>query len=330
MARRISQAKQRIKNSGIPFALPPESDRSGRLAVVLHVLYLIFTEGYVSTSGPTLLRRELSAEAIRLARLVHRLLPDDGEVAGLLALMLLTDARWPARTGPDGTLVPMAEQDRSRWDAAAIAEGVALISAVLPRGEPGPYQLQAAIAAIHDEAPSADQTDWPQILALYALLLQVSDGPMVHSATPSRRRWCTARGPAWTCSMRSTPMDGWPETTGRSPCARICWRRPETGPPHATPTWRRPGGAPARPSCATSMPVLPGSTTARPRWGRPRHPLVQPARASWPFGRSDSGEAAHLTGEVRLIGVAAAHGDLAQRDVRVDRAQCLLEAEDAL
>ena len=178
MARRISRAKQRIKSSGVPFALPVGPDRTQRLAAVLHVLYLIFTEGYVATTGPHLLRRELAAEAIRLTRALHRLLPDDGEVAGLLALMLLTDARWPARTGPDGTLIPMAEQDRSRWNAAAIAEGVALISAVLPRGEPGPYQLQAAIAAVHDEAPSADETDWPQILALYELLLQVSDSPI--------------------------------------------------------------------------------------------------------------------------------------------------------
>jgi RNA polymerase sigma factor (sigma-70 family) len=179
MTRRISRAKRRIRDSGVPFALPAEPDWAGRLGAVLHVLYLIFTEGYVTTSGPGLLRRELSVEAIRLARIVHRLLPDDAEVAGLLALMLLTDARWPARTGPDGALVPMAEQDRSRWDAAAITEGVALISAVLPRGEPGPYQLQAAIAAIHDEATSAEQTDWPQILALYELLRRISDSPLV-------------------------------------------------------------------------------------------------------------------------------------------------------
>jgi len=146
---------------------------------VLHVLYLIFNEGYASTSGPDLHRSELSAEAIRLARMVHRLLPEDGEVTGLLALMLLTDARRPARTGPDGSLVPMAEQDRGRWDAAAIAEGVALITGALPHGPTGPYQLQAAIAAIHDEAPSAEETDWPQIVALYELLLQVTSNPVV-------------------------------------------------------------------------------------------------------------------------------------------------------
>jgi RNA polymerase sigma factor (sigma-70 family) len=179
MTRRISRAKQRIKDSGLPFSLPPDSERTERLGAVLHVLYLVFNEGYASTSGPSLQRGELSAEAIRLARIVHRLLPDDGEVTGLLALMLLTDARRPARTGPDGGLIPMAEQDRSRWDADAIAEGVALITGALPRGPTGPYQLQAAIAAIHDEAPSAEATDWPQIVALYELLLRISDNPVV-------------------------------------------------------------------------------------------------------------------------------------------------------
>jgi RNA polymerase sigma factor (sigma-70 family) len=179
MTRRISRAKQRIKDSGVPFGMPPGSERTQRLGAVLHVLYLIFNEGYASTSGPSLQRTELSAEAIRLARMVHRLLPDDGEVAGLLALMLLTDARRPARTGPDGELIPMAEQDRSRWNAGYIAEGVALITDALPRGPTGPYQLQAAIAALHDEAPSAEATDWPQIMALYELLMQISDNPVV-------------------------------------------------------------------------------------------------------------------------------------------------------
>jgi RNA polymerase sigma factor (sigma-70 family) len=179
MTRRISRAKQRIKESGVPFAMPPGGERGQRLGAVLHVLYLVFNEGYTSTSGPSLHRGELSAEAIRLARMVHRLLPGDAEVAGLLALMLLTDARRPARAGPDGGLVPMAEQDRSLWDASRIAEGVALITEALPRGPTGPYQLQAAIAAIHDEAPSAEATDWPQIVALYELLRQTSDNPVV-------------------------------------------------------------------------------------------------------------------------------------------------------
>jgi RNA polymerase sigma factor (sigma-70 family) len=179
MTRRISRAKQRIKDSGIPFGMPLASERTERLGAVLHVLYLIFNEGYATTSGPSLQRTELSAEAIRLARMVHRLLPEDGEVAGLLALVLLTDARRPARTGPDGGLIPMDEQDRSLWNADAIAEGVALITEALPHGATGPYQLQAAIAAIHDEAPSAAATDWPQIMALYELLLRIADNPVV-------------------------------------------------------------------------------------------------------------------------------------------------------
>jgi RNA polymerase sigma factor (sigma-70 family) len=179
MTRRISRAKQTIGNSGVPFRMPPRSEQAQRLAVVLRVLYLIFNEGYASTSGPHLYRADLSAEAIRLTRLLHQMLPDDGETTGLLALMLLTDARRPARTGPDGTLIPMDEQDRTRWNAGYITEGVSLISAALPCGTTGPYQLQAAIAAVHDEAPSADATDWPQIMALYEVLMQTSDNPVV-------------------------------------------------------------------------------------------------------------------------------------------------------
>jgi RNA polymerase sigma factor (sigma-70 family) len=179
MTRRISRAKQQIKASAAPFRMPVPAERAERLAAVLLVLYLIFTEGYASTSGPSLHRTELAAEAIRLIRLVHRLLPEDGEVTGLLALMLLTDARRPARTGPGGELIPMAEQDRGRWDAAQISEGVDLVTTALASGPAGPYQLQAAIAAVHDEAPSAEATDWPQIVALYELLMRLSDNPVV-------------------------------------------------------------------------------------------------------------------------------------------------------
>ena len=179
MTRRITRAKQQIKDSAIPFRLPAQEERAERLAAVLHVLYLIFTEGYAATTGPRLHRVELSTEAIRLTRIVYRQLPDDGEVAGLLALMLLTDARRAARTTASGELVPLGEQDRSLWNAGRIAEGVALITETLPRRTTGPYQLQAAIAAIHDEAPSAEETDWPQIKALYGLLLHMSDNPMV-------------------------------------------------------------------------------------------------------------------------------------------------------
>jgi len=180
MAKRISRAKQRITASGVPFRLPPEAERADRLDTVLHVLYLIFNEGYASSSGPNPYRAELSGEAIRLARELRRLLPTDGEVAGLLALMLLTEARAPARTGPGGTLIPMAEQDRARWNRELIAEGTALVTAALPRSRTiGPYQLQAAIAAVHDEAARAEDTDWPQIVALYETLARISDNPMV-------------------------------------------------------------------------------------------------------------------------------------------------------
>jgi RNA polymerase sigma factor (sigma-70 family) len=179
MAQRISRAKQRIKASGIPFRRPDSEDRPRRLAAVLHVLYLIFNEGHTSSAGPDLRRVELSAEAIRLTRAVHALVPDDSEVAGLLALMLLTDARSPARTSPGGALISLADQDRGLWDAAAIAEGVALITHALPRGPVGPYQVQAAIAALHDEAPTAEETDWPQILALYEVLERHSANPVV-------------------------------------------------------------------------------------------------------------------------------------------------------
>ncbi|TCC61934.1 sigma-70 family RNA polymerase sigma factor [Kribbella pittospori] len=177
MTRRISRAKATVSDSGARFALP--ADRDERLGAVLKVVYLIFNEGYASTTGPSLQRVELSAEGIRLGRMLHRLLPDDSEVTGLLALMLLTDARRPARTGPLGELVPMDEQDRSLWISELIEEGVGLITAALPRGPVGPYQLQAAIAAVHDEAASAEETDWPQILALYEVLLQLTDNPMV-------------------------------------------------------------------------------------------------------------------------------------------------------
>ncbi|HEY6746846.1 MAG TPA: sigma-70 family RNA polymerase sigma factor [Mycobacteriales bacterium] len=177
MAQRISRAKQTVR--GARFALPPPAELPERLRVVLHVLYLIFNEGYSASSGERAQRTDLTAEAVRLARLVRSLVPDDGEVAGLLALMLLTEARRPARTDADGLLVSLADQDRSRWDRDLIQEGVGLISRTLGRGPVGPYQLQAAIAAVHDEAASDADTDWPQILALYDVLQRVSPGPVV-------------------------------------------------------------------------------------------------------------------------------------------------------
>jgi len=179
MAQRISRAKEAIRASGARFDMPALAERPARLRIVLHVLYLIFNEGYTATAGTGLTTPELSDEAIRLTRWLHRLLPQDPEITGLLALMLLTDARRSARTGPDGSLIPLSEQDRSSWDRDRIAEGVALISAVLPAGQVGPYQVQAAIAAVHDESESMVATDWPQILGLYELLEQLAPGPMV-------------------------------------------------------------------------------------------------------------------------------------------------------
>ena len=179
MAQRISRAKAKIKAAGAQFSLPPAGERDERLRAVLHVLYLIFNEGYTATAGDQLLQGELTGEAIRLTRAVRALLPEDGEVAGLLALMLLTESRGAARSRPDGSLVPLSEQDRSSWDAAAIAEGVKLVSEALSTSRLGPYQLQAAIAAVHSEAPSAEETDWTEIAGLYALLGQLAPNPMV-------------------------------------------------------------------------------------------------------------------------------------------------------
>ncbi|MGA8028278.1 MAG: sigma-70 family RNA polymerase sigma factor, partial [Bryobacteraceae bacterium] len=179
MAQRISRAKKTIKASDVPFRLPTRQERAERLPAVLHVLYLIFNEGYTSSIGPHLQRAELAREAIRLTRSVHTLLPDDTEVAGLLGLMLLTDARRAARTGPEGDLIPLTMQDRSLWDQREIAEGVALLTATLAKGSIGPYQIQAAISAVHDEAPRYEDTDWPQILGLYELLERFSDNPVV-------------------------------------------------------------------------------------------------------------------------------------------------------
>ena len=178
-AQRIVRAKRKIREARIPFRVPTAAELPGRLPGVLRVLYLIFTEGYAASAGAELIRVELTDEAIRLTRILHRLLPAEREVAGLLALLLLTDARRAARTGPAGELVLLAEQDRSRWDADRIAEGRALLERALPGGSPGPYAVQAAIAAVHDEAPDAARTDWPQIVALYDVLVQLTPSPLV-------------------------------------------------------------------------------------------------------------------------------------------------------
>ena len=179
IAKRISRAKQHIRAAGAQFELPDPAQREERLGVVRHVLYLMFTEGHTASAGPALHRVDLTTEAIRLTRMMHRVLPGDTETAGLLALMLLTDARRAARTDPDGAIVPLADQDRTRWDTTRIAEGKALLTRTLGTGPVGQYQVQAAIAALHDEAPTAERTDWPQILALYDVLTHVAPGPMV-------------------------------------------------------------------------------------------------------------------------------------------------------
>jgi len=179
MAQRIARAKQRIEASGAPFRMPTREERTARVRTVLHVLYLIFNGGYASSTGRELQRTELSAEAIRLTRMVQRMLPADGEVASLLALMLLIDARRPARTNAAGELIPLAEQDRTLWDHARVAEGVALLNGAAGKGPVGEYRLQAAIAAVHDQAQQAGDTDWQQVLALYGLLEQLTGNPVV-------------------------------------------------------------------------------------------------------------------------------------------------------
>jgi RNA polymerase sigma factor (sigma-70 family) len=178
MARRISRAKELIRTSGMRFSLPPEAERPERLRAVRHVLYLVFNEAYMTSAGPELQRVGLAEEAIRLARMLHRLLPTDGETTGLLALMLLTHARRAARVGADGALIPLAQQDRDLWDRVAIADGVRLIEQALASAPIGPYQLQAAIAAVHADASSADETDWHQIVSLYTLLERLSPNPI--------------------------------------------------------------------------------------------------------------------------------------------------------
>ena len=227
MAQRISRAKQQIRAAGARFTPPDAADRDQRVRAVQQVLYLVFNEGYTASAGQRLQRTDLTAEGLRLARLLRGLLPGDAETAGLLALMLLTDARRAARATPGGALVPLTEQDRRRWDRRLIAEGTALVEQTLATSRAlGPYQMQAAIAAVHDEAASVADTDWAEVLSLYELLAKVSPGPMVSLARRSRSRWCTARQPGY-----PQPMT-WPGcsagTTGTTPSAATCTRWPGT------------------------------------------------------------------------------------------------------
>ena len=248
MAQRISRAKQRIKSTGIPFGLPPVAERGSRLRVVLHVLYLVFNEGYTTSSGPELQRTDLTTEAIRLTRLVHRVVPEDGEVAGLLALMLLTDARRAARSGADGSLIILAEQNRQVWNADAIAEGVALVSRTLGKAPIGPYQLQAAIAAVHDEGPRPPTprggADWPVPAPSGVAIADPAGKRSTTTTTPSARRDLRARQ-----RLAASPR-----------AARIPWpctshaERHATSPAHRRQSVSRVVGAASLASARTSAP----------------------------------------------------------------------------
>jgi predicted RNA polymerase sigma factor len=266
MAQRIVRAKQRIKSTGSEFQLPPPSDWDDRLQAVLHVLYLVFNEGYTASSGNDLNRTELTGEAIRLTRAVRRLLPDDGEVAGLLALMLLTDARRPARTGPDGSLIPLDEQDRSRWHAPSIEEGLASSPARSPTGRSGRTRSRPRSPPVHAEAAHAGDTDWPQIVALYELLQRLSPNPVVALNHAVAVAMAKAPGRDWLCSTNSRRTSASRATTASTRSGRICWRWRATPPRRRRATAGPREGRRADPNGATSSPAPTGSAEPAEHW----------------------------------------------------------------
>jgi hypothetical protein len=256
MAQRISRAKQTIKATGINFALPPEGDRAERLRAVRHVVYLVFNEGYTATTGARLQQVELAEEAIRITRMLHRLMPADGGTSGLLALMVLTHARRAARVGLDGALIPLADQDRSQWDRRAIEEGVALVERALATAAIGPYQLQAAIAALHAEAPSAEDTDWHQIASLYTLLERIAPNPVFALNRTVAVAMAKVRRSAWWRSQGLRLTSAWPAITAWRPCEGTCWSSPATKPAPRLRIGLRHSGPRAGPNGDTSSPAL--------------------------------------------------------------------------
>ncbi len=254
MAQRISRAKQRIKSAEAPFALPGDAERGERLSSVLRVLYLLFNEGYATSAGSELARTDLSGEAVRLTRILRQRLPDDPEVAGLLALMLLTDARRPARTRAGGELVPLERQDRPRWDRALIAEGSQLIQSVFRTGPVGEYQLQAAIAAVHDDAARYADTDWPEILALYDALGPADRQPDGDAQPGRAAAMVHGRPPVWPCWTRWRRRSA--NTTGCTPYGPICSSEPAGRARRSRSSALRPPGPRICPSSTTSPPRL--------------------------------------------------------------------------
>ena len=262
MAQRISRSKAKIKASGEPFAIPPLEQRGERLGSVLHVLYLLFNQGYASSTGPDLARTDLSSEAIRLTRVVHGALPEDPEVTGLLALMLLTDARRPARTGVDGELVPLAEQNRSLWNRELISEGVALITGALRQSQLGEYQIQAAIAAVHDQSVRDADTNWTEIAALYALLERLTANPMVTLNRAVAEAMVTGRASDLLCSMASANNSA--TIIGCTLCGLTFWNEAATLPRRSQSSSPRQRATQTCASSTTSPPKPPASPLSSP------------------------------------------------------------------